>query len=142
MKFATIALIAVAATTVEASKCGKVTTTHFTDKTCKTADAKKEATTLDLTGKDVCHEVKKGSKTYMQAVCDGKGFAINVWGADATCGTKKGLKGDALKPKSSTKLAWGTSCTGAGKLFTSVKGAESLKMALTGAALALVASQF
>lgn len=138
MKFATIALIAVAATTVEASKCGKVTTTHFTEKTCKTVDTKKKADVKDLTGKEAC---TKKDKTWTKTVCDGKGFTTTVW-AEKSCGTAKGLKDKALKPTSTKAVVWGTACTGKDKAWASVKGAESLKMALTGAALALVASQF
>lgn len=141
MKFATIALIAVAATTVEASLCGKVTTTHFTEKTCKTLDTAKKAEVKDYTGKEKCTLVKKGGSTYTKTVCDGKGFTTTVW-AEKSCGTDKALKGKALKPTSTKAVVWGTACTGKDKKFSIVKGAESLKMALTGAALALVASQF
>ena len=133
MKFATIAVIAIAATTAEAT-CGKKSTmTFYTDAKCKTVDTKKKAVDFDYT-KDVsvdkCSVV--GGKTSLKTTCDTAGLTLSSF-TDKAC--KKGVKKAVYK--------WGT-CVEVtkGKLYKMTKGAEALKMAVTGAALALVASQF
>ena len=70
----------------------------------------------------------KGSKVSMKLSCDTAGMHVNTY-TDAKC-TK-------LNKKTSQSVAWGK-CHGG----VILKGAETLKMAITGAALALVASQF
>ena len=62
--------------------------------------------------------------------CDTKGMSVTTF-TDAKC--EKGAK--------EVTYVWGT-CLGSGSKYVFEKGAEALKMAVTGAALALVASQF
>ena len=132
MKFATIAVIAIAATTAEATCGKKATMTFYTDAKCKTVDKVKKAKDFDYT-KDVtvdkCAVVKK---TSAKTTCDTAGLTLSSF-TDAKC--TKGEKKLVYK--------WGT-CVEVtkGKLYKMTKGAEALKMAVTGAALALVASQF
>ena len=131
MKFATIAVIALVATTADATKaaakpgsCGKVVVTKYALAGCKKAGV---ATTVDMTKRsDVCTNMQK-------VTCDTKGETVTTY-TDAKC-TKVDTK------KKATTIAWGA-CV-AGKVgFVTMKGAEALKMAVTGATLALVASQF
>ena len=69
----------------------------------------------------------------MKIYCDATGSHANVY-TDAKCKTLD-------KAKSKT-MAWGKCLSAGAGTYVIVKGAEALKMAVTGAALALVASQF
>ena len=135
MKFATIAVIALVAVQAKEVKvvakkvvakkgsCGVVVTTQFALAGCKKAGVAGKATALPS---DVCTAKK-------MVTCDTKGVTTTTY-TDAKC-TK------VSTTKKAVTTAWGA-CV-AGKVgFVTMKGAEALKMAVTGAALALVASQF
>lgn len=134
MKFATIAVLAVATTSVDAAaSCGAITGQAYSDAKCtkKAGAAKKHDMTAQKGMMDKCKAVGKQS---MKVYCDTAGMHINVY-KDAKC---TAAKKDATKSKT---WAWGK-CKAIGKNGMILKGAETLKMAVTGAALALVASQF
>ena len=139
MKFATIAVIALVAITADAKaaakkgSCGKIVVTSYVDKDCKKVG---KVVPLDMSAKsDVC-TAKKQITT-----CDTKGETVTTY-TDAKC-----TKVDTTKP--AVLSVWGKCTTlkvggkvGGKVVHFTVKGAEALKMAVTGAALALVASQF
>ena len=137
MKFATIAVIAIAATTAEAKSCGKLTTASFTDAKCTKPLKGSKALVNDLSTNKLVDVCTKTGKTSVKTTCDGKTMSVASF-TDAKCATP--VKGKAGKVAAKT---WGT-CVEVtkGKVYVMTKGAEALKMAVTGAALALVASQF
>ena len=77
---------------------------------------------------------KGAGSTSMKAYCDAKGWHVNLY-KDKKCTAAK-----LDKAKSKTML-WGK-CTKMGSVYVMFKGAESIKIAVSAAALALVASQF
>jgi len=133
MKFATIAVLAVAATSVEAKSCGTTTTQGYSDNKCTKPVGK--ARTADLSKTPALDTCKGAGQTSMKVMCDTAGFHTNLY-KDAKC---TAAKKDAAKSKT---VEWGKCTHATGKVWVIVKGAEALKVAVTGAALALVASQF
>ena len=135
MKFATIAVIAIAATTAEAGTCGKVYYTTFSDKDCKKVDKKFPVLlkdfTLPLMSKNLDRCIATGGAGNYYVSCDTTGVVTQTF-KDAKCKTANEDKKTAV---------WGV-CKKSVNGYELAKGAEALKMAVTGAALALVASQF
>jgi len=141
MKFATIVtLVAVASAADKKAavkkSCGSVTVSSFSDATCKKAtlkDKKAVVTTSDMSKIATIDKCIAVGKTWVKVHCDTTGMLTTVY-TDKAC-TKKAKTGSKV-------AAWGVCTKGSAKQWLISKAADSLKMAVTGAALALVASQF
>ena len=88
MKFATIAVIAIAATTAEAANsCGSVTVTSFTDEKCSKATVPAKVNTDLSTSKlvDACTKVGT-TAVWMKITCDTTGKTVELF-SDKACKT-------------------------------------------------------
>merc|ERR1712021_86810 len=132
---AVIALVAITADATEVKKevkkvvakpgsCGKLTITTRGVKDTKCAKKGTDSVSDMTKTSDVCTDKKK-------VTCDTTGYTTTHY-TDKECKTV-----DTAKGKKAVTTKWGACVLG-----VTMKGAEALKMAVTGATLALVASQF